>query len=372
MVSRNRLRLRNPRLQGGVSQNVMGGMPMDAKRFAITPGMVAAVANTGGTIAETIGGGEQVADVDVDQARRDIDKGYDDAQGELDETMTTLGTGRGMSAPGRHESAETALVDYYTKRGFPPEEAAAKATSKMTEIKSGKGKLRDIGGGKFKKFLKRQGSDYGFKVKGGKIGYDEGDFEIEGQRDPLADEQVGLTQDVLETSRGLVPEFGQDAQAGLDYKQRVRELLGQQTVDAGMDGLLAADMEDLQSASQDINRQTFSELQDTGFLSSSIAPKAFADASTKGLRSNLLQMQKNKAGLRSQNIRDILATEQQLGGPSSLGEFQSGSIVSPTQYGGATDVQGAEIGQREAGMRADLEKGRAEAKSRASLTPTYM
>lgn len=341
----------------------------NTSRLAIPPQAIATGISAAGGIADSIFGGDQVADVDVGGAVTDINKSFNQAQDELDAPMNVYGASRGTSGGTRMESAEDALAVFYQNKGFSPEEAAAKAAQKAKQVASSGKKLKDIKG--FKKFLKKEGSDYGFKVKGGKIKYNAGDFEAGGPRDVLTDDQVSFSDEMLDASRGLLPAFTQDAQSGLDFKQRIRDILGSQALDEGMDSLVEADMEDLQDASKNINRQVFGELQDTGFLSSSIAGRAFGDASTKGLRSNLLQMQKNRNNLRSQNIRDMLSSATALSGPSTIGQFQSGGYVNPNQYGGVSDAQAANLAQNEAKMRADIEQNRGGQLADARLTPSY-
>jgi hypothetical protein len=370
MAKKRRLKLRK---KNKAQPRTLTGNVSKTDKILDTASKVAPIVGAAGGLVDTLFDDEVVpgkTKEDIEFASDRVDDIYDVAGDKLDDPMNVYRSTRGLSGPSKSESAESALAEYYASKGFSPEEAAAKAAQKAAQVAGNdKKKLGDIKG--FKKFLRQQGSDYGFSVKDGRIKYDEGDFVSGGERDVLTDPQVGFTEDILEASSGLLPEFTQDAQSGLDYRRRVRDILGGQALDSGMDDLLAADIDQLQDISKDINRSTFSELQDTGFLSSSIAPKAFADATTKGLRSNLLQMQKNRAGLRSQNIRDILASESQLGGPSTIGQFQSGAFVSPTQYGGVTDYQAGSLAQKEAELRSNVERDRANNQGRI-LTEDYL
>lgn len=328
-----RLKLKNRRakkLSGGVQKNT--NPPL-----GLAPGIVGPAIGAVGDVVGAFTGGETVPGVtkeDLEQAEQTAREQEKKAVGEFDREVN-VGGSTNVTGDSKKQLAEAALTQaLIEKNGLSEEEALAEARKRLA--KKAPQDIRVL-----KQFLRQNPDEYGLNVnrRGQVKRTSPRETTIESPRDEATEMQADFTEDVFDSSSELLPEFTDDARAGLDFRSNVRNILSDQFVDQGLDAQLDADIDRIMELNTDLNRANFSELQNTGFLNSTITGPAYERNVQRGLRKAFTDMQSNRNNLRSQNTRDILAAEAQLSGPRTIGEFQSGAFVAPGQFGGFSDPE---------------------------------
>lgn len=320
--------------------------------------------------------GENVAGVTPEQQQAAIDainKYYGQA---MNQYTAPYDIGTATSTPAMKAQESKAAGTNDALYGYATEVLGLDADSANAWVrKNASRKLGDIGGKKdvsFKDYIRTSGANYGLKVgnKGGIKGIAR-PASVTGQRAPLDSAQQVLAGEVFGAAAGLPTKFSEDAQAGLDYKNQIRGLLASQyDPEAGLDAAYNADFAKIMDAQKAALRGAFSELTNSGFASSSLAGETLANRLKGATDSLYTNLQGNQANLRSQNIRDMLASATYLGGPQTYGQYMSGSLTAPSEYGGTDDPFSInQITGKQAGGAA-IKQAQGNALAGANLTPT--
>lgn len=309
-------------------------------------------------------GGQNVSGItyeDILNAANAVNKGYDAAQNRLEAPYNVSGTTSkpGMTKREAKQSSKGPGLNLYAQTVLGMSPADAQAWTKK-QLQKGR-KLKDIGKNKdvsFKDFIEG-GNVEGLEVtsKGGIRGIATPPTYT-GRRDPLEEAQIGLSNEIFGAASGLPGMYGEEARAGLNFRNQVRDLLSSQ-YGTNIDDVLNADVQKIKDISRDLTQQSLGELQDAGFTSSSLTGRKLEKDVGRTQSKLFTDLQGKLAELRGQEVRNVLGAAQVLGGPETFGGFMQGSLQAPSAYGGISDPQSLEaiLGQQRASS--SLEANRA-------------
>lgn len=342
----------------GAAMNTLGSVGT-ALSGAISPWLLPL------SIGASLFGGENVSGLtqsDINRAEAAVNNSYNAAQDALTSPYNISGT---VSTPAKsakevkQENKAPALNLYaQTVLGKSPAEAEKWTKKQLNNDKTLNqvGKKQDIS---FKEFI-RQGNAPGLEVSStGKIKGIASDPGATGRRDPLEEAQIGLSQEVFGAAGGLPGLYGEDARAGLNFRNQIRQALSDQYLGGDLQDVLNADLAQIQDFTKDATQNAFGSLMDSGFLSSNLAGEAFDRSVGSGQRKMSRDLLGKMAELRSNEVRNILGAAQTLGGPSTFGGYISGGLQAPGAYGGISDAQALDAitGQQRTGASLEAQRG---------------
>lgn len=364
--------------------NANGAYPLGASTVAPALGAAAsfsppiAAILAGSQILGSLAGGQNVSGInyqDIQKAANAIKNGYGQASKEF---QGPYGIGGTQSTPGAKakevkQAMKPSALNAYAQEvlGMNPTEAEQWTKKQIGSDRA----LKDVGQNKDTSFLDfiRGGNVDGLQVSStGNVKGIPVQPGVTGRRDPLEDMQTDLSTQIFNSASGLPGAYGQDASQGLDFRNQIRQILGSQYgINSGLDDVLNADVQNIMDISKNNMQRTMGEMMDSGFASSSLMRDALENNVYSPQRKLYTQLQGNLAGLRNQNVQNILGAANTLGGPSTFGQYMGGSLQAPSQYGGISDPQSLEAILNKQKGAANIQMGKANQLGGIYTTPYY-
>jgi len=392
----------SPRIPAGVSSlGAITGRP-GGRSILTLGGLGSALGGLGSAVGAFGAGGvgsgvtEEARDAAVGAIRQGFGRGEDVLGTPFSAGGATV-TGSTVQTPreARREGLPQAALAFLAQQGITGPEAQ-EILAGINQRGRGGGRTRAFTRGlgrDFIDFVQQQGDQFGLRVnRRGKIRGTERVIPggIETETDPLNEAAAAINQGLLEGFGEASGQVGRDVQEGLGFRSDIRDLLRQELLGAGPEGLTEEDLAGLAREEEagmsrvqdrlreDLQRVT-GQLAGSGFSSSNLARRSLEESAFNPLASNLRDLEAQQSQRRQQILNARAARRNAriasiLGAAGGLGSADLGAIrtsfINPAEFGGFTTPQAVAAAQRQQQFDVGLQTGRGTALGSALLTPT--